>query len=124
MIVIWRGKGFVIGLVAIACVWLASTITSAIAGDAYVERHAWWGLAGFWVAAAVVYALRSWLGVGRQRTLIDKKTGREVRVTYQGTHWAAGLPTRGRSTTPRRSLVRALRPRVRRTRSSGRQRAA
>lgn len=46
MIVIWRGKGFVIGLVAIACVGLASTITSAIARDAYVERHAWWGSRG------------------------------------------------------------------------------
>lgn len=43
------------------------------------------GLAGFWAAAAVVYALRSWLGAGRQRTLIDKVTGREVRFTCEGT---------------------------------------
>ena len=54
MVIIWRGKGFVIGLVAIACVGLASAITSVIAGDAYTERHTWWGLAGFWAAAALV----------------------------------------------------------------------
>ncbi len=83
MIIVWRGRGLVIALVAITCVGFASALTTAIAGDRYVQRHAWWGLVGFWTAAAVVHALRDWLGVGRKRTFIDKTTGREVSLACE-----------------------------------------
>lgn len=84
MIIVWRGRGFAIAFVAVACLGLSSVVTGALAGENYLQAHGWWTLAGFWMAAIAVYALRSWLGVGQARVLIDKSTGQEVRINREG----------------------------------------
>jgi hypothetical protein len=37
----------------------------------------------FWVAAGLVYALRTWFGSRKERKLIDKGTGREVALSSE-----------------------------------------
>lgn len=82
--IIWRGRGVVIALVAFGCFVLAEFAARAAFGDpTYYETHGWPKLAAFWVAAGIVYALCSWLGVGNERTLVDKGTGQEVKVSSE-----------------------------------------
>ena len=82
---IWGGRGGVIALIAFGCLVLTELFTRAAFGDTrYYQTHGWPKLLGFWVAAGLVYALRSWFGVGQEHTLIDKGTGREIRVSLEG----------------------------------------
>ena len=83
--IIWRGRGIVIALVAFACLLLSEfVIEAAYADDRYYQSHGWPKLIAFWSAAALVYAFRSWLGVGQLRTVIDKDTGQEIRLSSEG----------------------------------------
>jgi hypothetical protein len=83
--VIWRGRGGVIALIAFGCFVLTEMVTRASFGDtSYYQTHGWPKLVAFWVAAGFVYALRSWLGVGQERTLIDKGTGQEIKLCREG----------------------------------------
>jgi hypothetical protein len=81
---IWHGRGGLIALIAFGCLLLTELFTRAAFGDAhYYQTHGWPKLAGFWVAAGLVYALRSWFGVGRERILIDKDTGKEIKMSFE-----------------------------------------
>ncbi len=83
--IIWRGKGFVIALIAFGGLLLAELGTSATFGKDYYGGHGWPKLAGFWIGALATYALRSWLGVGQEQTLVDKSTGRDVVLNSEAT---------------------------------------
>lgn len=75
-----------IALIAFGCLVLAELFTRRVFTDSnYYQNHGWPKLAGFWLAAALVYTFRSWLGVGKERTLIDKATGQEVKTSLEGT---------------------------------------
>ena len=83
--IVWRGRGGMIALIAFGCLALAELFTRRVFSDStYYQNHGWPKLAGFWIAAALVYALRSWLCVGQERTLIDKATGHEVTTPLEG----------------------------------------
>jgi hypothetical protein len=79
--IIWRGRGVVIALIALACFVIAELATFGDTG--YYQTHGWPKLVAFWVAAGIVFALRSWLGVEQQRTLVDTGTGQEVKMSRE-----------------------------------------
>jgi hypothetical protein len=82
--IIWRGKGIVIALIAFGCLVFTEIFTRSMFGDErYYQTHGWPKLVGFWVAAGLIYALRSWLGGGQERTLIDKATGEEIKMSSE-----------------------------------------
>lgn len=83
--IVWRGRGGVIALIAFGCLLLTELTTrSAFSEPNYYQNHGWPKLVGFWIAAGIVYALKSWLGVGDVRTLVDKGTGKEIRASSEG----------------------------------------
>lgn len=84
--IIWRGRGGVIALIVFACFLLADFASHAAYHDpSYLATHGWLRLVAFWVSAGIVFALRSWLGVGKDRTVLDKATGREIKLSSEGT---------------------------------------
>lgn len=79
--IIWRGRGIVVAIIAFGCLVLTELITRSAFGDGmYYQTHGWPKLAGFWVAAGLVFALRSWLDGGQDRVLVDKETGTETKL--------------------------------------------
>jgi len=77
--IIWRGKGILIALIAFGCLLLAEYATrSAFHDDRYYQTHGWPKLAAMWLAAGLVFALQSKLGGGPPRVLVDKETGKEI----------------------------------------------
>src|SRR5579863_2215060 len=83
--IVWKGRGGVVALIAFGCLVLAELVTRRVFNDpSYYQNHGWPKLAGFWIAAALVYALGSWLCVGQERTLVDKGTGQEIKASLEG----------------------------------------
>ena len=90
---IWHGKGGLIAVITFGCLVLTELLTRALYGDKnYYQTHGWPKLAGFLAAAGLVFALRSWFGVGQNRTLIDKGTGEEVTLSTETDLF--GIPAR------------------------------
>ncbi|MFZ0332543.1 MAG: hypothetical protein WAN10_17910 [Candidatus Acidiferrales bacterium] len=90
---VWRGKGFLIALIAFGCLLLTELATRSIFADShYYQRHGWPKLAGFCIAAVLVYALRSWFGHGRDRLFVEKETGHEVSLSLEDS--LLGIPVR------------------------------
>lgn len=90
---VWRGKGFVIALIAFGCLLLSELVTRSIFADKqYYEHHGWPKLVGFFVAALLAYALRSWFGYGRERVFVEKEAGREVVISLEDSLF--GIPVR------------------------------
>jgi hypothetical protein len=91
--IVWEGRGGVVPLIAFGCLVLAELFTRRVFNDpSYYQNHGWPKLAGFWIAAGLAYALRSWLCVEQERTLIDKATGQEVKTSLEGSFLF--IPTR------------------------------
>jgi hypothetical protein len=75
--IIWRGRGFAIALIAFGSLVLAEgAIEEAFQDTRYYQQHGWPKLLGFWTAATLVYAVRSWLGVPTPHAVADGKAGR------------------------------------------------
>jgi hypothetical protein len=72
-------KGGLVAVITFGCLISVELVTRwRFRDQRYYQTHGWPKLVGFWMAAALVFACRSWLGDGEERTLIDKETGREV----------------------------------------------
>ena len=60
--IIWRGKGILIALIAFGCLYGSEYLTRAWSGnERYYQTHGWPILVGFLIAAALVYLMRLWL---------------------------------------------------------------
>jgi hypothetical protein len=100
---IWRGRGFLIALAALACLAAADYATAAWSGDEnYYRTHGWPILLAFALAAALVYKMRAWLGVGQTRVLVDPVANRHVVFNQESSlffvparYWPAVLPVLG-----------------------------
>ena len=56
--IIWRGKGILIAIALAACLLLSDALTAHFFSDSkYYATHGWPKLLGFWVAAAILWAL-------------------------------------------------------------------
>lgn len=83
--IIWRGRGIAIALIAFACLLVSEFATEAALGDGtYYQAHGWPKLAGFWLAAAVIYKMQSWFGVGKTRGFVDPNIRRDIRPSAEG----------------------------------------
>ena len=79
---IWRGRGGLIALVAFGCLVLTELFTRyTFIEKNYYQHHGLPKLVGFWVASGIVYAMRPWFGVGQERSLIDKATRQEMKIS-------------------------------------------
>lgn len=70
MIIIWRGLGFLVFAVVLACVFLGSVVFDAIKGDGYFETHHWTLALALIVAAAGCWSLGNYLqqwSVGKEK---------------------------------------------------------
>jgi hypothetical protein len=59
--IIWRGRGFLVAVIAFGCLLIAELATrSYFHDDTYYEQHGWPKLAGFVSAAGIVWLLGPW----------------------------------------------------------------
>lgn len=83
--IIWRGKGIVIAVIAFGCLILSEFLAeAAFRDDTYYQTHGWPKLAGLWLAALIVYKLWPWLGVQSRSMVVDSSAGQQVRFTSEG----------------------------------------
>ena len=82
--IVWRGRGIPVAVIAFGCLIFVELVTRLRFRDQrYYQAHGWPKLVGFWIAAWLVFAFRSWLGDGQERTLIDKETGQEIKMASE-----------------------------------------
>jgi hypothetical protein len=80
--IVWRGRGIAVALIAFGSLILVELFTrSRFVEKDFYQNHGWPKLVGFWMAAALVYALRSWLGGGQEAVSIEPRTGKETRLS-------------------------------------------
>lgn len=83
--IIWRGKGIVIALIAFGCLIVSEFATEAAFEDStYYQLHGWPKLIGLWLAAGIVYRLQPWLGVGKTIGFADQNIRQDIRPSAEG----------------------------------------
>lgn len=76
--VVWRGYGIVVALLAFAALLLTEVTVESVFGDqTYYQSHGWPKFLALVVAAGAVWALARGLQ-GRDRIVVDKATGHEL----------------------------------------------
>jgi hypothetical protein len=90
MIIIWRGFGFLVVVIAFVCALVGNLIANAVAGEGYFDRHKWPLGVSLLVAAALCWLLGDYLRKQPGRVVIDKQTGREF--TLRKTHSLFFIP--------------------------------
>jgi hypothetical protein len=82
--VIWRGLGIVVAIVAVLVLALTQYVINALFGDdRYYSTHEWPKLIGAFVAGCLALVIGGYLDDKSEReakVVIDKETGREVRL--------------------------------------------
>lgn len=78
--IIWRGWGFFVPIIAIAILALMEGVAESIAGDdAYYQNNRWIIFVGTCVVAAILWPLGRWLNrKSPERNLVDLNTGESV----------------------------------------------
>jgi len=90
MIIIWRGFGFLVAVIAFGCSLVGNLIANAIAGERYFDHHKWPLGVSLLVAAAICWFLGDYLRKRPGRVVIDKQTGKEF--TLRKTHSLFFIP--------------------------------
>jgi hypothetical protein len=76
---IWRGAGAAVIVIAIAAFVMSEIVTESIFKDeSYYQTHGWPKLLACWIAAILSWYLGQYLNQKQGRILIDKNTGEEV----------------------------------------------
>lgn len=79
MIIIWKGRGGLVILIAIGAFLAMNAVTVSVYHDNdYFELHRWPKVAALWLAGLVSYLIGTYLNSRNARVLIDKRTGHEV----------------------------------------------
>lgn len=91
--IIWSGFGFVVVIVAIACMGLTGFAVNAIMGDNHFDQtHGWPKLLGMVLAAAIIWPLGRAMNRGTERQLVDPDTGKPVMIRSGGGHSLFFIP--------------------------------
>jgi hypothetical protein len=78
--IIWRGRGIVVAFFTFGCLVLVDLFTRLTSGNQqYYETHGWPKLVGFWVAAGLVYARRSWLEGEHESEPVAEEIGKKIK---------------------------------------------
>ena len=77
--IIWKGKGFLVAVVAFLMLLLTEFSVEALFKDGtYYQRHGWPKLVGFFIAGCIVLPIGKYLNRKEGKVLIEKDTGKEV----------------------------------------------
>ncbi len=79
--IIWSGYGFLVPIIAFACLLAAEFVSEAVFHDGnYYQEHAWPMALGFMVAGVVVAAAAHRFRGAEPRVMLDEETGERVMV--------------------------------------------
>ena len=91
--IIWSGLGFLVPMIALACLLTSEAgVEKWFGDDQYYQTHGWPKLAGFLLAALIIWPIGALLERRGGRTLIDPATGEHVRV--RGDHPCFFIPVK------------------------------
>jgi hypothetical protein len=77
--IIWKGAGFIVAVVAFLMLLLTELSVEALFNDdRYYQRHGWPKLLAFLVAGCFVLLIGKYLNKKESKVLIEKETGKEV----------------------------------------------
>ena len=77
--IIWKGAGFIVAVVAFLMLLVTELSVEAFFGDdKYYQTHGWPKLVAFFIAGCIVFFIGKYLNRKKGRVLIDKETGKEV----------------------------------------------
>ncbi len=77
--IVWKGRGGAIALVTFGSLLSTEMATRRIYPEPnYYQNHGWPKLFGFWLAAAIVFTLRFWLGAEREDQIRYQIPGHEI----------------------------------------------
>ena len=81
---IWSGLGFIVAVIAFLFLFCAEyVVESLLQDDNYYQAHGWPKLLAFWLAAACVWVVSTYLNKKQGRVFIDKDSGEEVLLKPQ-----------------------------------------
>jgi hypothetical protein len=89
VLIIWKGLGFLVPVIAFACFLLMDFLTGRV-DETYYSNHAWPMIVAGLLAAAIIGPLGWWLNRRPGRTLRDEATGE--RVTLRSAHSLFWVP--------------------------------
>ena len=77
--VIWKGLGFLVAIIAFAALLLTEIVSEGLTGDEqFYQENSWVILVGMLIAAVLTYGLYRLLLRQKGRVVIDKETGQEI----------------------------------------------
>ena len=77
--IIWKGAGFIVAVVAFLMLLMTELSVEALfKDDKYYQTHGWPKLAAFFIAGWIVFFIGKYLNKKEGRVLIEKDTGKEV----------------------------------------------
>jgi hypothetical protein len=80
--IIWRGWGFLVVVFVFGASLATELITESVTGDhEFYQAQAWPLALAFLIAGVVTWLVGQRLNAGSTRTVIDKATGQESRIT-------------------------------------------
>lgn len=80
MVIIWRGLGFLVLVIAFGFSLLANLIFDSVVGEGYYDHHLWPCAISLIFSAAVCWLLGDYLRKRSGQVVIDKATGKEYPV--------------------------------------------
>ncbi len=78
MLVVWRGFGWLVPVVAFAALILSQLSVDAVYGDGFYTANAWPKQAALVLAAVFIGLLGFFLNYTKRRILVDEETGEEL----------------------------------------------
>ena len=77
--IIWKGRGFLVAVIAFACLLASEFLTERyFADDRYYQQHGWPKLAAFFLAGFIVWVITILWKDAPGRVVVDKQTGTEL----------------------------------------------
>lgn len=84
--IIWKGKGFIIALVAFFSLLVTElSVEYLFSNEQYYQEHGWPKLFGFWLTAIITYALSLTFLKTHKRLVVDQKTGEKITLSNSPT---------------------------------------